>query len=191
VTALDVPDAYEEPEPDEDGDRPAADGYLKSESHAWWAARTLRDITQRRADIERAADAEIGRIRDAAERAIAPLAFRQRWFSAILEDYARRIRAADPRQKRVTTPYGYIQTTRKAAGFDVDTTAALQWAANGHTEFLHTTARVLKSELVNVLTVGDGGKVYDTITGDEVDWATPTPETVTAVFHPDLPEVKP
>lgn len=183
----DYPDRYDEPETS-DSTPVLADGYLRSEDHAWWASRWHTQLTKARLGIAQAAANEINRIRYGAETADAPLRKRQQWFQAILEDYARRVRAADPKRTHVTTPYGVISTVRKAAAFDVDVAAALEWAESERPDLVHTNTerKVLKSEVVKLLTLTDDGTVIDRSTGELVEWAWPTEETLRVTINPDL-----
>lgn len=172
-----VPDEWEVPAGDEERERFRVEG----ERQAVWAMRRARDVARRRAEIQAIAEEEIDRIQRWASDADAPLARDARYFEGLLIRYALDVRAADPRRKSVTTPYGTVRTRETGGGWTASP-EALEWARVARPELVKVTETFALSDAKRTLTATEDG-VVDPATGDLVPGITVAPRTVTATVE--------
>lgn len=184
TSLAEAPDTYEVPaEPD------ARFAYqLQSLEHATWAMRRLRDLQRQRLDVVATATREIDRVSRWAAEQDSRLSHDVEFFESILTAYALDRRAADAKQKTLSTPFGEVGTREVAPAVAVEDPAAfIAWAKQERPELVKVAESVRAADAKKALVVADG-KVIDPKTGEVVPGAAVTPGKVTATVRPDVIE---
>jgi Bacteriophage Mu Gam like protein len=146
---------------------------------AAWAMRKLRDARIRQAEVRAVADAEIERVQAWADTEHAKHERDAAWFESILTRWALDCRAADPRAKTVSTPYGTVTTRETAGAWTVDDAVVLAWARASRPELVQVRESLRLADAKRMLTV-DAGKVIDADSGEVVPGIEVGPSRVTA-----------
>jgi hypothetical protein len=146
---------------------------------AAWAMRKLRDARTRQAEVRAVADAEIERVQAWADTEHAKYERDAAWFEGLLTRWALDCRAADPRAKSVSTPYGTVTTRETAGAWTVDDAAVLEWARGRRPELVQVRESLRLADAKKALTVADG-KILDPATGEVVPGIEVGPSRVTA-----------
>lgn len=159
------------------------------DSQATWAMRKARAAALRVREVDRIAAAEVERIQEWALRERTRPERDLAFFTHLLEDYALRVRQADPRRKSVVTPYGKVQTRSQDDAVKVeDPEAFVTWARANATDLIKTVeapapiAEIRKAVDVtaeNLVIFGDGEVVPGLVV---------KPGGVTAKAEPDVTE---
>jgi hypothetical protein len=159
------------------------------DSQATWAMRKARAAALRVREVDRIAAAEIERIQEWALRERTRPERDLAFFTYLLEDYALRVRQADPRRKSVVTPYGKVQTRSQDDAVKVDDPDAfVKWAKENATELIKTTeAPTGIADIRAVVDVTDDGLVIFG-DGELVPGLVVKPGGVTAKAEPDVTE---
>lgn len=171
-------DGRDVPETDEAREAFRIDG----PASAAWAMRKLRDARRHQAEVRAVADDEIERVQAWASAEHAKRERDAAWFEGLLRRWALDCRAADPRAKTVSTPYGVVSTRPSAGAWDVDDSAVLAWAREARPELVQVTEKLRLGDAKKALTV-DGGKVVDPTTGEVVPGIEVGPSRITATVR--------
>lgn len=161
------------------------DGFrVDTPEQAAWAMRKFRVLAQKRAQYVALAEAERERIAAWEQRVTASVDSQIEFFSAHLEGYAIRQRAAG--SKTIEFPDGSIKTRQSGASLEIDKATFIEWANDAKREnFLRVTlAPDLAAIKSNV--VIDGPHVLDPLSGEIIPGLSPIPERVSVKIEPDL-----
>lgn len=145
---------------------------------AAWCMRKLARVHAQRAEISRVAQAEIDRVEDWASVQDSRWARDAAYFEGLLGRYALEVRAADPRQKSVSTPHGTVRTREVGGGWTV-TEDAVDWAEKEHPEWVRSVRSLAVVEARKGLTVTESG-VVDAVSGQLVPGITVAPKVMKA-----------
>lgn len=130
---------------------------LENDRMAAWAARKLRDVRRHRAEVEAIATVERERIERWVAKECRDGDRDDAYFEALLIDYAYRQRAENPRRKRITTPYGTVQTRSAGDALVIeDADQLLAWARCHHPELVRTVEDVPLAAIREALPVVNG-----------------------------------
>jgi hypothetical protein len=169
-------DLYEAPE-----DPEAREAFrITGPGQATWAMRKLRDARAAQADVAAVAQAEIDRIQAWATAEHDRIEHNAGFFEGLLTRWALDLRAADPRSKTVSTPYGAVVTRATRGTWSVDPDAFLGWAKAARPDLVQTIEKPRIGDAKKVLAVDGIGGVVDPDTGEQVPGIEVGPDKVTA-----------
>jgi hypothetical protein len=170
-------DLYEAPE-----DPEAREAFrITGPGQATWAMRKLRDARAAQADVAAVAQAEIDRIQAWATAEHDRIEHNAGFFEGLLTRWALDLRAADPRSKTVSTPYGEVRTRTVPGKWDVhDEALVVAWARGSRPGLMQVRESLRLADAKKALDVTDDGRVIDPETGEIVPGIEVGPAQVTA-----------
>lgn len=154
---------------------------------AAWAMRKYRRLAQQQEENRRLAAIERERITAWLDRVNITLEGEAEFFERHLVAYAHQQRAEG--RKTVDLPDGTIKTRSTKAGVALDRSTFVQWALENDRHDLLRTTYAPNMDAIKSSTVADGGKILDPATGEIIQGAEPTPESVSVTIDPDLDAV--
>lgn len=170
------------PELDPEGAEP---GFRVTDlSSATWAMARVREARKAQQEVLDVAQAEMVRINRWVESAATPYARRAEYFESLLAAYARERRVAtDGREKSVSTPYGRVSTSSRAAKLVVvDPDAFIAWADKYRPMAIERKPRILLSRLGDVSPDEATLLALDTISGEMVPGLSVEAATINVTF---------
>lgn len=148
-----------------------------------WVLRKLSVLEAKKKEINELADAEIERIENFRKQELENLQRSEDFFLGLINEYAQRRRAEDPKFKTEKTPYGSIGFRKQQPKWIYDEEKVVAYLNDNELyDFVRVKEEPKKAEIKKHFKVLDDGRVIDP-DGQEV-------EGITVEFLPDALDVK-
>lgn len=122
-----------------------------------WAMRKLTAIEAKKAEVNNLANDEIERIEHYRKSELDKLADSEDFFKSLIQDYASRKRAEDPKYKSEKTPYGSIGFRKQQPKWIYDDQALVEFLeANDRDDLIRVKKEPVKTEIKKIFRVDKG-----------------------------------